>query len=149
MGLLDIFKRKRKIVDELFGELGYTKFSNSLKNFYDGEVTLDSQKVGLNLDADESGPTKEQKDFYIKLRDSYPTIKKDIIIPFLKKELEQWEENEIIDFDKEFSLDGISISRITDKPVEWSLTLYSLKIQHYVTIEFVDLNPQEGVAVDG
>ena len=149
MGLLDIFKRKRKIRDELFGELGYTKFSNSLKNFYDGEVSFDSQKMGVSLDADENGPTKEQKDFYLKIRDNYPTIKKDIIIPFLNKELEQWEENKIIDFDKEFTLDGISISRITDKPVEWSLTLYSLKIHHYVTIEFVDLTPQEGVAVDG
>jgi len=149
MGLLDIFKRKRKIRDELFGELGYTKFSDSLKNFYDGEVTFNSQKMGVSLDADENGPTKEQKEFYLKLRESYPNIKKDILITFLRKELEQWEDNEVIDFDTEFTLDGISISRITDKPVEWSLTLYSLKIHHYVTIEFVDFTPQEGVAVDG
>ena len=149
MGLLDIFKRKRKIRDELFGEMGYTKFSDSLKDFYDGEVTFDSQNMGISVDADEHGPTKEQKEFYLKIRDNYPTIKKDIIIPFLNKELEQWQENKVIDFDKEFTLDGISISRITDKPVEWSMTLYSLKIHHYVTIEFVDLTPQEGVAVDG
>lgn len=150
MGLFDIFKKKPKFVDELFGELGYTTFSDNLKNFYDGTVTFDSQQIGVNLTADENGPTKTQKEFYIKLRDNYTAIKKDIIVPYLKKELEEWaQENQIVDFDKEFTIDGISMPRITDKPVEWSMTLYSLKISHYVTIEFVDLNPQEGITVDG
>lgn len=85
MGLFDIFKKKPKFVDELFGELGYTKFSDNSKNFYDGSVTFDSQQVGINLDADEKGPTINQKEFYIKLRDNYATIKKDIIIPYLRK----------------------------------------------------------------
>jgi hypothetical protein len=147
MGILDIFNRKRKIVDELFGVLTYKKLNNSLKNFYEGEVTFDYQKIGVKLEADINGPTKKQKDFYITLRDSYPTIKKDIIIPFLKRELEQWGKNGIIDFDKEYCLDAISISRITDKPVEWTLTLYSFKIQNYLTLKFVGINPQEGVII--
>jgi hypothetical protein len=149
MGLFDIFKKKPKFIDELFGELNYTKFGDSSKNFYDGSVTFDSQQAGVNIDADENGPTKNQKEFYIKLRDNYPTIKNEIIKPYLLGQLKDWlAENPILDFDKEFTIDGISLSRISDKPVEWSLTLYSIKIEHYVTIEFLDFDPQ-GVIVDG
>jgi len=150
MGIFDIFKKKPKFVDDLFGQLNYTKFSDTTKNFYDGDVKFDSQKVGINIDADENGPTKSQKEFYTKLQSEYSSIKVGVIIPYLKKELEHWEEeNQIIDFDKEFTIDGISLSRITDNSIEWSLTLYSSKINHYVTIEFIDLNPQEGIIVDG
>ncbi|PBJ11914.1 hypothetical protein [Flavobacterium sp. ACN6] len=150
MGIFDIFKKKPKFVDDLFGELNYTKFSDTTKNFYDGDVEFDSQKVGIIIDADQNGPTESQKEFYTKLRAKYTSIKVEVIIPYLKKELEDWEEeNQIIDFDQEFTIDGISLSRITDNSVNWSLTLYSTKINHYVTIEFIDLEPQEGIIVDG
>ena len=150
MGIFDIFKKKPKFVDNLFGELNYTKFSDNTKNFYDGDIKFDSQKVGINIDAAENGPTKSQKEFYTKLHSKYASIKVDIIIPYLKKELEDWqEENQTIDFDKEFSIDGISLSRITDNSVNWSLTLYSNNINHYITIEFINLEPQEGIIVDG
>lgn len=150
MGLFDIFKKKPKFVDELFGELDYTTFSDKAKNFYDGTVTFDKQQVGISLEADEYGPSKAQKEFFIELRDKYSVIKEDVIFPYLKKELEDWlAGNPIVDFDKEFTIDGLSLPVISDKPVEWSLTLYSMSINHYVTIEFVDLNPKEGVIVDG
>jgi len=150
MGIFDLFKKKPKFVDNLFGELNYTKFRDTAKNFYDGDVKFDSQKVGINIEADENGPTKSQKEFYTKLLNNYDTLKVDVIIPHLKKELEDWqEENEIIDFDKEFTIDGISLSRITNNTAHWSLTLYSVKINHYVTIEFINFEPQEGIIVDG
>jgi len=63
MGLLDIFKKKPKFVDELFGELGYTTFSDKTKNFYDGTVPFDQQQIGINLDADENGQLKFKKNF--------------------------------------------------------------------------------------
>jgi hypothetical protein len=149
MGIFDIFKKKPKFVDGLFGELNYTKFNDTTKNFYDGDVKFDSQKVGITIDADENGPTESQKEFYTKLQSKYASIKVDVIIPYLKKELEDWqEENEITDFDKEFTIDGISLSRIIDNSANWSLTLYSTKISHYVTIEFINLEPQ-GIIVDG
>lgn len=150
MGIFDIFKKKPKFVDSLFGELNYTKFRDATKNFYDGDVQFDSQKIGITIDADENGPTQSQKEFYTKLESNYASIKVDVIIPYLKKELEDWEvENQIIDFDKEFTIDGISLSNVTDNSFHWSLTLYSTKINHYVTIEFIDLEPQEGIIVDG
>lgn len=83
------------------------------------------------------------------MESEYTAIKVEVIIPYLKKGLEDWrEENEIIDFDKEFTIDGISLSRITDNSVHWSITLYSDKISHYVTIDFVNFAPK-GLLVDG
>jgi hypothetical protein len=149
MGLFDIFKKKPKFVDEMFGELGYITFKDSSKNFYDGTITFDSQQCGIILDGDENGPTSEQKDFFNVLINRYSSLKNDVLIPFLNKELEDWTDfNSIRDFDKEFEIDGISLPVINLKPVKWSLTLYSTIIKHYVTIEFTEWQPNS-VVVDG
>lgn len=150
MGIFDLFKKKPKFTDDLFGELRYTTFRDTSRNFYDGTVVFDQKEISVTIEADEKGPTKKQKDFYAHLRNHYPAMKADVIIPYLKKELDDWEdEHQIIDFDNEFTLDGISLPRITDQPVHWSLTLYSIAISHYVTIAFIDLDPQNGIIVDG
>lgn len=85
MGLFDIFKKKPKFNDEQFGELEYTTFGDRINNFFTGTISLDSQKVGINIDADENGPTNGQREFCRELFDRYPKLKKDVIIPFLKK----------------------------------------------------------------
>lgn len=59
MGIFDIFKKKPKFVDSIFGELYYTKFSDITKNFYDGDVKFMSEKIGITIDADEDGPTEK------------------------------------------------------------------------------------------
>lgn len=147
MGLFDIFRKK--FVDDLFGELSYITFKDISKNFYDGTITFGSQQIGVILNADESGPTKQQKEFYTRLRDDFTAFKNEIIIPYLKKGLKDWEDKtENLDFDKELIIDGISIPRITNKPVQWSLTFYLNEIGHYVTIEFTDRNPKS-IMVDG
>jgi hypothetical protein len=150
MALFDIFKKNPKFIDEVFGALSYTTFRDKSKNFYEGTVSFDSQQCGIDLDADENGPTVEQKCFFKELADNYPQLKREVLTPFLNKELADWTGNEIInDFDKEFELDGISLPIIDGKPVHWSLTLYSNKIKHFVTIDFAEWEPKVGVAIDG
>jgi hypothetical protein len=150
MGLLDLFKKKPKFVDELFGELRYIKLKDPSKNYYEGEITFDSQQCGILLDGDENGPTKEQKQFFSKLSEKFPSLKNDVIVPFLNGELKDWIENSpIVDFDKEFELDSITLPVINEKQVIWSLTLYSTSIEHYITIEFTEWQPNFGVSVDG
>ena len=150
MGLFDFFKKKQKFVDELFGELGYTTFKDKSKNFYDGTVYFDSKECGILLEADDNGPTQNQRDFFKDLCDKYPSLKMDVIVPFLNKELEDWNNyNPIFNFDEEFELDGVSIPVIESRPVNWTLTLFSTKIKHYVTIEFNEWQPITGVAIDG
>jgi hypothetical protein len=149
MGFFDIFRKKPKFVDDFFGELGYTTFKDPSKNFYDGTTRFQGQVIGINLDADEKGPTKEQKDFFIKLDKDYQKIKNDIIIPFLKKEFADIIENSGIDkFDTEFEFDGICINRITVKPVEWSITYDSKLLKHWVSIDFEGMTPKY-MTIDG
>lgn len=150
MGLLNLFKKKLKIVDDLFGELDYTTFKDSTKNFYNGRITIDAQLIGILLEADENGPDTKQKDFFKALRNNYTTFKNGILIPFLKLELHDWiEKNQLKDFETEFKIDSIFLFRVNHSTVKWSLTLYSLKIDHYLTITFNDLIPEGGIVIDG
>ena len=135
MGLFDIFKKKPKFTDDIFGELGYTTFKDSAKNFYDGEVRFQRKLIGIIIEADENGPTGKQKDFFKKIDKEYITIKDNIIIPFLKKELEDHiEEAGLNNFDSEFEFDAITIGQFKNESIEWSITYDSKPMRHYVSI---------------
>ena len=137
MGLFDIFKKKPKFEDDFFGQLGYTKFKNSTKNFFDGEIVFQGKLMGINIYADENGPTMDQREFFEKLNNRYSKIKVDIILPYLRKELEDWiEESVFKNFDAEFEFDGISIGRIKGDKTEWSLNYNSYPMKHWVSIDF-------------
>ena len=149
MGFFDIFKKKPKFTDDLFGELTYNTFKDTSQNFYEGNVPFQESSIGIGLDADENGPTKEQKEFFKKLNTDYNHIKETIIIPFLKKELEDaLEHTGLNDFDYQFEFDGISIERIKDEIVKWSITYYSKPMRHYVTIDFEGMEPKF-IGIDG
>jgi hypothetical protein len=149
MGIFDIFKKKPKFVDELFGELGYQTFRDSSKNFYEGEVNFQGKLIGIGIDADENGPTNEQKEFFKKLNTEYNKIKENIILPFLRNELENnIEDAGLNNFDNEFEFDGISIGRIKNEKTEWSITYDSKPMKHYVSIDFEGMKPKY-MTIDG
>jgi hypothetical protein len=143
MGLFDIFKKKPKFTDDIFGELGYTTFKDSAKNFYDGEVRFQRKLIGIIIEADENGPTGKQKDFFEKIDKEYITIKDNIIIPFLKKELEDHiEEAGLNNFDSEFEFAAITIGQFKNESIEWSITYDSKPMRHYVSIDFIEMKPK-------
>jgi hypothetical protein len=149
MGLFKFFNKKPKFVDDTFGELGYTTFKDATKNFYDGEVVFQEQKIGVVIDSDEQGPTKKQKEFFKKLDYEYHNIKNDIIIPFLKKESENNISNSGIDnFDDEFELDSIVIGRYEYELTEWTITYNSNSLKHYLSVCFKGMKP-EYLTIDG
>ncbi|WP_420572964.1 hypothetical protein [Kordia sp.] len=149
MGIFDIFKKKPKFIDDLFGEMGYTKFKDSSKNFYDGEVNFQGKRIGISVVADENGPTNKQKEFFKKLDDEYHEIKETIILPFLKKELkDNIQDAALNEFDEEFDFDGISIGRIQNNKTEWSITYDSKAMRHYVSIDFEGMEPKY-MTIDG
>jgi hypothetical protein len=149
MGIFDFFKKKPKFVDELFGELGYTKFKDSSKNFYDGQVNFQGNFIGISIDADENGPTNEQKEFFKKLNTEYNKIKENIILPFLRNELEDnIEDLGLNNFDNKFEFDEISIGRIKNEKTEWSITYDSKPMRHFVSIDFMGMKPKY-MTIDG
>lgn len=142
MRLFDFFKSKPKFIDDTFGELKYYTFKDSTKNYYEGMVMFQGCRIGIIIDANENGPTTKQKDFYKQLNSKYQDIKEFIILPFLKKELEDNIEKVNLDeFDKQFQFDGISIDKFEKEEVEWSITYNSLSMKHYVSIDFQDMEP--------
>lgn len=149
MGIFDIFKKKPKFIDGLFGELNYTTFQDSSKNFYDGLVIFQETLIGINIDADENGPTKEQKEFFEKLNKEYNEIKEKIILPFLRNELEDnLEDAGLNNFDDQFEFDGISIGRINNEKINWSISFDSKPMRHYVSIDFEGMTPKH-MTIDG
>lgn len=148
MGIFNLFNKKQKITDAFWGELVYTTFKDKTKNFYACNTLFNAEQIGVIIYADEAGPTTSQNSFYLSLCDHYPVIYKNKILPQLKSELQDWIENEQ-HLDNLFSIDGVALRRITDPFPQWSLTLYCLKIDHFVTIDFVGFEPQEGVVIDG
>jgi hypothetical protein len=149
MGIFDIFKKKPKFIDDLFGELGYTTLKDSSKNFYDGETKFQGEEIGISIVADENGPTIEQKEFFKELDNEYSDIKEKVIIPFLKKELEENVISSGIDnFDAEFEFDGISIGKTKKGITEWSISYYSKPMRHSVSIDFIGMKP-EYMTIDG
>ncbi|CAL2060579.1 hypothetical protein [Tenacibaculum sp. 190524A05c] len=149
MGIFDIFKKKPKFIDGLFGELNYTTFQDSSKNFYDGQVIFQETLIGINIDADENGPTKEQKEFFEKLNKEYNEIKEKIILPFLRNELEDnLEDAGLNNFDDQFEFDGISIGRINNEKTNWSISFDSKPMRHYVSIDFEGMTPKH-MTIDG
>ena len=149
MGIFDFFKKKPKFVDELFGELGYTKFKDSSKNFYDGQVNFQGNFIGISIDADENGPTNEQKEFFKKLNTEYNKIKENIILPFLRNELEDnIEDLGLNNFDNKFEFDEISIGRIKNEKTKWSITYDSKPMRHFVSIDFMGMKPKY-MTIDG
>lgn len=150
MGLFNLFKKPLRIQDETFGKMMYSKFKDTSKNFFEGQGLFKPQQktIGFTIDADESGPTKDQKDFYHSIEKKYEQIKA-AMLPLLNRELIDWYDgNKIEDFDNEFELESIVIPRMDKAPVEWSLIYVAKKIKHWATIEFVDLEPKH-VLIDG
>lgn len=142
MGLFNLFKKKPKFIDEFFGELSYSTFNDSSKNFYDGIVSFENVLIGVTIEADELGPTDQQKSFFKSIEDNYSDIKNGIILPYLRIELdENVKESGLDDFEYEFKLDGISIGILKNKKRVWSLIYDANLMRHYVTIEFEDLEP--------
>jgi hypothetical protein len=150
MGLFNLFKKPPKIQDETFGEMVYCDFKDPSKNFFEGQGLFKPRQktIGFTIDADESGPTRDQKDFYHSVENKYGQIKA-AMIPLLNSELTDWYEgNKIEDFDSEFELESIVIPRMDKAPVQWSMVYVAKKIKHWATIEFVDFEPKH-VLIDG
>ncbi|CAM3999345.1 hypothetical protein FLJU110815_11275 [Flavobacterium jumunjinense] len=149
MGIFDIFKMKPKFVDDFFGELNYRSLKVTSKSYYAGQVQFQGNLIGIILTADEKGPTDEQKIFFKKLDSEYIIIKENIILPFLKKELEDnLEESGLENFDSQFDSDAISIGEIKNENTEWSITYDAKSMRHFVTIDFEGMQPKY-MSIDG
>ena len=73
MGIFSLFKKSTIVQDDFFGELRYMDFKDKTKGYFEGKGLFAPTKVEIEylIEADKSGPTDEQKEFYRDLQRNF------------------------------------------------------------------------------
>ena len=148
MKLFNWFKKKPKLKDEFSEELEYIIYKDE-SGYFSGSEQFQNRNIDVLITVNEDGPTEEQKEFLKMLDKTYESIKKDIILPYLKTELSEYvEEAGLNDFDNSFELESISIEAYNNDLTEWSISYYSNPMKHSVTVYFTGMKPHS-MTMDG
>lgn len=137
--------------DDFFGTLRFTEHKNASNNYFEGKgyfAPTNSDIVYL-IQADKTGPTEKQKQFYQDLQADFTKyIQK--MKPLIVDEFRNWKEDFVIqDFSKEFELVCITIPKFDNKPIIWEMAFTTIHdLNHQVTIDFIDEEPN-GILIDG
>ncbi len=129
---------KKTITDDIFGLMWFKKQENSEFDHYQGHFIFRPTKseIDIFIDSDRNGIEPRQKTFFKEIDTRYfESIEKSKrpIEEFLNKKNNQY--IKIVDFDKEFQLFAISISRIPSQ--KWSFSFSSEKFAIYgLTVKF-------------
>ena len=151
MGLFGLFKKTPVVQDADFGEMRFYKSKKADDEFFEAEGYFKplNAKVGFIIQANETGPTKEQKLFLRFVEDNYEGLTEKMK-PLIIDKFRNWKENfVIVDFNKEFTPESITIPRFTGKPLIWEICFTTTHdSNHWVTIDLTDFEPT-GILVDG
>ena len=76
MGLFDLFKKPQTIQDDFFGTLTFMSFKDPTKNYFEGKGKFNptGDEIEYFVEADLSGPTNDQRNFYNKVEGLYDEI---------------------------------------------------------------------------
>ncbi len=150
MGLFNFFKKTVKINDDTFGEMVVHKSKDPSNIDYDGECLFLplNLMIGIGLNADEQGPSTQQKEFYKEIQAKYDELR-EILRPVLNAELINWYNGKTIeDFDSELELESIMLPRFNGEDVEWSISYVVHKIDHWATVTLEGFEPKH-LVIDG
>ena len=140
MGLLNFILGKKEstiITDDFFGELtiddNFCKFNRHfapLNKAIDGSLELDNGK-----------PNTEQKAFYALIEKEYPALMPSLMA-CIEKEYINWDKDfKIIDFEKEFTLVGLSLSLCNSEPINWEMSFDTIHDDnHTIFISMVNFD---------
>ena len=153
MGIFDfLFKKPYVIEDDFFGTLRYYEIKKMPENsYFDGKrhfKPIDTT-VDLTIDADKTGPTQTQKDFFKKIEDEFSMIISNIT-PMIEDLFQNWKEDfKIQDFNREFPTIFLSIPRCETQPNNWEISFATIHDQnHIIGITMKDWIPQD-IVMDG
>ncbi|MCG2616723.1 hypothetical protein LZZ85_20660 [Terrimonas sp. NA20] len=150
MGLFDLFKKPKKIEDEFFGTLTLIKPGDPSKAFLSGAgyFAPAEKEIEHLIEASEQGPSQSQRDFYLDLQRNYDQYLLKII-PRLEEEFRKYEENfSIKNFREEFSLDSLTVPRITRETPDWEISFTTIHDGHVFTIQMTGDAPGD-ITLDG
>ncbi|HKC36259.1 MAG TPA: hypothetical protein VKB95_09360 [Chitinophagaceae bacterium] len=153
MGLLDfIFGKPTKLESEFFGTMLFLTFKNEpLKSYFEcrRHFRPTDKIIEIGIDADESGPTQKQIDFFKKIEDNYFDVAK-AVTPLIEDEFGNWKEGfKIVNFQKEFEAVYLRLPRCEANPVIWEIAFESDHDRnHTFTLTMSDLEAKE-ILIDG
>jgi hypothetical protein len=151
MSLFDFWRKPPLINDEVFGKLRYISGSKPQDGYFEGKGFFApvGREIEYVIDSDETGPTKWQKQFYYRTQQNF-TLYISLLQPLITVEFRNWKDDFVIqDFDKEFTLEFLSIPREGKQPAEWEIGFTTVHdLNHNVTILFLGEEPKH-VTIDG
>ncbi|NOS93682.1 MAG: hypothetical protein HOP30_17325 [Cyclobacteriaceae bacterium] len=144
MGLFDLFKKPPTIQDPFFGTLRWMGFKDASKKYFEcsGMFAPTKETIGYIIEADASGPTTAQREFYQFIQANYDVLIEKAI-PLIEKEYRQdMEEFKISNFKKEFKVSSLTIPRLENTPLDWDMSFESVGDEkHFFLIDFKDFEP--------
>lgn len=144
MGLFDLFKKPVTIQDPIFGTLQWMGSKDASKKYFIGSGMFAPTKETIEyvIEADASGPTTAQREFYQYIQTNYDVLTEKAI-PLIEKEYRQdMEEFKISNFKKEFKISSLTIPRLERTPLDWDMSFESIADENYFfLIDFKDFEP--------
>lgn len=151
MGLFGPSKKKIIIQDEVFGTLQYRSSKDPSKGYFSGKGIFPptNSMTEYVIQADASGPTGRQRDFFRNLQLNFATYAARMK-PLIEDQFRNWRPAfEIKDFNEEFKLVFVDIPRLDPTPAHWEMAFSTIHDRnHDVTIVFEGDEPQ-GIMIDG
>jgi hypothetical protein len=153
MGFLDfIFRKQIKLENNFFGTmLFFEDKKNSLNNYFECRRHFNptNKIIEIGINGNETGPTKNQIDFFKSIEVNYIAITKEIA-PLIENEFQNWVEDFKIDnFQKEFEPIYLGIPLCNEKPIIWEIAFESRHdTNHTFTLTMSDFEAKE-ILIDG
>jgi hypothetical protein len=153
LSLFDFFKFKPSplIEDVFFGQLRFMDLKDSRKNYFEGSglFTPTGQQIEYFIEADLSGPTLAQQQFYQALQDKY-TDYIACIQPLITDRFRNRQPDfKIQNFTGEFTLLSVTIPRLSTSSAAWDMSFSTVHdANHNITIYFLDEQPTS-ILMDG
>jgi hypothetical protein len=146
---MKIFKKRKskpKMSDPIFGDIEYRK-----PGYWIGEIEFEptGRTIGIIITAAADGPTEEQRDFIIQLKNRYEIEVKGKAGNYLHETFSNWKE----DFPREkiwdeFQLDFINMSNFSNDMIRLELSYSCKSDDHSFDVEFRNFEPQ-GISLNG
>ena len=136
MGLLDfIFGKPVKLEHEFFGTMLFLEFKKDPhKNYFEcrRHFKPTGKIIEIGIDADATGPTQRQIDFFKSIEDSYSEVAR-AVMPLIEDDFGKWKEGfKIANFQKEFEAVYLRIPRCETDPVVWEISFESEHDRNHV-----------------
>lgn len=154
MGILSSLfgSKSNKIANDFFGLMIFIedKSQPTLSYFECRKNFIPSgDLIEIGIDADISGPSQIQIDFFKTIESNYAEITR-AIVPLIEVEVRNWNENfEIANFQEEFQPVYLKLSRCETKPIVWEIAFESsLDRNHTFTLTMNNFEAKD-VLIDG